>query len=360
VNAVSVPAGSPAPAWPALLNALLDGEDLSARETDWAMDQVMSGDAGPVRLAGLMVALRAKGETVEEVEGLVSAMRRHAVPLDVPGPAVDIVGTGGDGSHSVNVSTMSAIVAAGAGVRVVKHGNRSVSSLCGSADVLEELGVVLELPAADVAAVAEEAGITFCFAPAFHPAMRHAAVPRRELGVRTVFNAVGPLLNPAPDVASAVGVADARLAPLLAGVLARRGSGGLVFRGDDGMDELTVTTTSTVWSVTDGEVREETFDPRDLGIAFASAEALRGGDRVHNAGVAREVLAGGARGPVRDAVLLSAAAGLVAVGAEGTGVGSITERLAVGVERAAEAVDSGAAERVLERWVEVTGKRRAG
>ncbi|MGW0389353.1 anthranilate phosphoribosyltransferase [Streptomyces sp. NPDC003042] len=345
-------------AWPELLNALLDRRNLSAGETEWAMDQVMAGEAGPVRLAGLMTALRAKGETAEEVEGLVRGMRRHAVPLAVPGPALDIVGTGGDGSHSVNVSTMSAVVAAGTGARVVKHGNRSASSACGSADVLEELGICLDLPAADVAEVAEETGITFAFAPMFHPAMRHAAGPRRELGVRTVFNALGPLTNPADPAAQAVGVADARLAPLIAEVLARRGVSALVFRGDDGMDELTVTTTSTVWSVTGSgprgsEVRRETFDPRDIGIAYAPAAALRGGDRVHNARVAREVLAG-ARGPVRDAVLLSAAAGLAALAPDAR---PVAERLAAGVALAAEAVDSGAAAAVLERWAAVTAKR---
>ncbi|MFJ6694636.1 anthranilate phosphoribosyltransferase [Streptomyces sp. NPDC091272] len=334
------------------MNAVLSREDLSARDTAWAMDEVMAGDVSPARLAGLLVGLRAKGETVEEIDGLVRAMLRHAVPLEVPGPALDIVGTGGDGSNSVNISTMSAIVAAGAGARVVKHGNRSASSSCGSADVLEELGVALELPPAEIAAVAEETGITFCFAPVFHPAMRHAAATRRELGIRTVFNMLGPLANPASPAAQAVGVADLRQAPLLAGVLAGRGVSALVFRGDDGMDELTVTTTSTVWSVTGGEVREESFDPRDIGIGYADAGALRGGDRAHNARVAREVLAG-ARGPVRDAVLLSAAAGLAALEPSGR---PVTERLAAGTERAAEAVDSGAAAAVLERWATVTAK----
>ncbi|MEU6115229.1 anthranilate phosphoribosyltransferase [Streptomyces sp. NPDC047117] len=341
--------------WPELLNALLDRKDLSTRETEWAMDQVMAGSAGPVRLAGLLVALRAKGETVEEIEGLVRAMGRHAVPLEVPGPALDIVGTGGDGSNSVNISTMSAVVAAGAGARVVKHGNRSASSACGSADVLQELGVALELPSTAVAEVAEETGITFCFAPVFHPAMRHAAAPRRELGVRTVFNALGPLANPASPAALAIGVADRRLAPLIAGVLSRRGVSALVFRGDDGMDELTVTTTSTVWSVSGSGVRTEVFDPRDLGIPLAAPDALRGGDRAHNARVAREVFAG-ARGPVRDAVLLSAAAGLAALAPEDR---PVTERLAAGLARAADAVDSGAAAAVMERWAAVSTKRAA-
>ncbi|MFJ8860131.1 anthranilate phosphoribosyltransferase [Streptomyces sp. NPDC102451] len=345
---------SPDRTWSELLDALLDGRGLSARETGWAMDQVMSGAAGPVRLTGLLVALRAKGETAEEIEGLVESLRRHAVPLSVPGTALDIVGTGGDGSHSVNISTMSAVVAAGAGALVVKHGNRSASSSCGSADVLEELGVTLHLPAQDVAEVAEEVGITFCFAPSFHPAMRHAAAPRRELGVRTVFNALGPLANPASPAATAIGVADARLAPLLARVLARRGTEGFVFRGDDGLDELSVTTASTVWTVTDGRVRCEALDPRDLGLALAPAGALRGGDRAHNARVFHEVLAG-AGGPVRDAVLLNAAAGLAAL--EPAAGRSVTERLAAGLGRAAESVDSGQAAAVLERWAALTTKR---
>ncbi|MGW3011277.1 anthranilate phosphoribosyltransferase [Streptomyces sp. NPDC001219] len=342
--------------WPELLNALLERRDLTAHDTAWAMDQVMSGTVGAAPLAGLLVALRAKGETVDEIEGMVRAMYRHAVPLDVPGPAVDIVGTGGDGSNSVNVSTMSAVVAAAAGARVVKHGNRSASSACGSADLLEELGVALTLTPQEVAAVAEEAGITFCFAPAFHPAMRHAAGPRRELGVRTAFNLLGPLANPASPPAQAVGVADRRHAPLIAGVLARRGVSALVFRGDDGMDELTVTTTSTVWSVVGDEVRAESFDPRDVGIDHAPAAALRGGDRAYNARVAHEVF-GGARGPVRDAVLLSAAAGLAALEPVGR---PVTERLAAGVERAAGAVDSGAAAAVLERWATLSAKRAQG
>ncbi|MEU4985645.1 anthranilate phosphoribosyltransferase [Streptomyces sp. NPDC021969] len=342
--------------WPQLLNALLDRRDLSTSQTEWAMEEAMAGAAGPARLAALMMGLRAKGETAGEIEGLARGMLGRAVPLTVPGRCLDIVGTGGDGSHSVNISTMSALVAAGAGARVVKHGNRSASSACGSADVLEELGVTLDLPAEAVGAVAEETGITFCFAPLFHPAMRHAAGPRRELGIRTVFNALGPLTNPARPAAQAIGVADPALGPRIAEVLARRGTDALVFRGDDGMDELTVTTTSTVWSVTGGAVRRESFDPRDIGVPRAAARALRGGDRAFNARVARDVLAG-ARGPVRDAVLLSAAAGLAAFDG---GTGPVTERLASGLDRAARAVDSGAAAGVLERWVTVAARLGGG
>ncbi|MFE2096308.1 anthranilate phosphoribosyltransferase [Streptomyces sp. NPDC059468] len=340
--------------WPALLGSVLNGRDLSGADTAWVMDQVMRGKAPDALIAGFLVALRAKGETVGELEGLVRGMMAHAVRIDVPGRTVDVVGTGGDGANTVNISTMAAIVAAGAGVRVVKHGNRAASSASGSADVLERLGVSLRIPPGQVAAVAEEAGITFCFAPDFHPAMRHAAGARRALGIPTVFNALGPLTNPAAPAAHAVGVSDPRLLPLVAGVLARRGATALVFRGDDGLDELTVTTTSTVFSVAGGQLRQETFDPRDVGVAPAPVEALRGGDAVHNAEVALRVL-DGERGPVRDAVLLSAAAALAA-SAEGGGR-TVTERIGAALGSAAEAVDSGAARATLERWVSATRER---
>ncbi|MFH7600482.1 anthranilate phosphoribosyltransferase [Streptomyces racemochromogenes] len=333
--------------WSRLLDTVLRGLDLTAADTAWLMDTVMRGEATPAQIAGILVALRAKGETVGELEGLAHGMLAHATPLRVAGNTVDIVGTGGDGADSVNISTMAAIVAAGAGARVVKHGNRASSSRSGSADVLEELGVVLRLPADRVAALAGSVGITFCFAPDFHPAMRHAAAPRRELGIPTIFNALGPLTNPARPRTLAVGVADVRLAPLIAGVLARRGVNALVFRGDDGLDELTVATTSRVWSVTAGEVREEGFDPRDVGLPLSGPEALRGGDAAHNAAVARRLLAG-ERGPVRDAVLLSAAAALAA----GTpSARPLADRLAPALVAAARAVDSGAAAAVLARWV---------
>jgi anthranilate phosphoribosyltransferase len=343
--------------WPALLNTLVAGRDLTSDEAARAMEQIMTGSVDGARLAGFLMALRCKGETVDEVEGLARTMWQHAVPLRVPGPTVDIVGTGGDGSNSVNVSTMSAIVAAGAGARVVKHGNRSASSQCGSADVLEELGVTIELPPSRVKAVARDVGITFCFAPAFHPAMRHAAPTRRELGVRTTFNLLGPLSNPVSPTALAVGVADLDAAPLIAGVLARQGVSALVFRGEDGMDELTVTTSSRVWAVGEGTVHEEVFDPREVGVPFAAADALRGGDRSHNARAAREVLAG-APGPVRDAVLLSAAAALAAV-KSAPGRVPVAERIAEVLPRAAQAVDTGAAADVLERWAAVTAKHAA-
>ncbi|MEU1616282.1 anthranilate phosphoribosyltransferase [Streptomyces sp. NPDC005722] len=336
--------------WPDVLGALLNGRDLTAAEAAWAMDRIMSGEASDAQVAGFMVALRAKGETVEEVTGLVESMYAHAEPLEIPGPAVDIVGTGGDRARTVNISTMSAIVIAGTGAKVVKHGNRAASSASGASDVLEKLGINLDLPAARVAAVAEETGITFCFAAKFHPAMRFAAPARRDLGVPTSFNILGPLTNPARVGASAVGCFDTRMAGLIAGVLARRGSSALVFRGDDGLDELTVTATSQVWVVRDGKVEQESFDPRDVGIELVPIESLRGADAAYNADVARRLLAG-ETGPVRDAVLLNSAAALVAL--EGAG-GGLTDGIAAGIARAAESIDSGAAARTLERWAAAT------
>jgi anthranilate phosphoribosyltransferase len=333
--------------WPTVLSALLERRDLPAEATAWAMGEIMDGSATPAQIAGFVVALRTKGETVDEVEGLVRAMYEHATPISVPAPAVDVVGTGGDRAHTVNISTMAALVTAGAGARVVKHGNRAASSACGSADLLEELGVRLDLAPARVAEIVTEVGITFCFAPVFHPALRHAAVPRRELGVPTTFNFLGPLANPARPTAQAVGVADAGMAGIVAGVLAGRGTSALVFRGDDGLDELTTTTTSRVWSVRDGQVHEQRIDAAELGVPVAPPDALRGGDAVRNAEVARRFLAG-EKGPVRDAVLLNAAAALVAY--EGVG-DSLVDGLRLALDRAADAVDTGAAADVLDRWV---------
>ena len=334
--------------WPRLINALISGADLTAGSTEWAMNSIMSGEATPAQVAGFLVALRSKGETVDELAGLVEAMIANANPIDIAGEKLDIVGTGGDQQNTVNISTMAALIAAGAGARVVKHGNRASSSSSGSADVLEALGVRLDLPIPRVALNAEEAGITFCFAQVFHPSMRHAAVARRELGVPTAFNFLGPMINPAHVQASAVGVANEQMAPLVAGVLAKRGSRGLVFRGNDGLDELTTTGPSRVWEIRNGEVTEEMFDPRDLGIRTATLEELRGGDAVANAAVVRAVL-GGAPGPARDAALLNAAAGLVAFDLDA--VGPLAERMAAAFKRAEQSIESGAAAAVLDRWV---------
>ncbi len=344
-----------APSWPQLLTSLLRGDDLSADATAWAMGEIMAGEASPAQIAGFLVGLRAKGETVAEMTGLVRTMLDNAIRIEVPGRTLDVVGTGGDRAHTVNISTMAAITVAATGARVVKHGNRAASSACGTADVLEELGIRLDLPPARVVEVAVEAGITFCFAQVFHPAMRHAAAPRRELGIATAFNFLGPLTNPAQPPAQAVGVADARMAPIVAGVLAARGCSALVFRGDDGLDELTTTTTSTAWVVRDGEVTSETVDPARLGIPAAPPEALRGGDAAHNADVVRRYV-GGERGAVRDAVLLNAAAALVAFEA---GEGDLTEGLATAMGTVAAAVDDGSAERLLAGWVSASGKATA-
>lgn len=347
-----------APTWPDLIARLVAHQDLSAEETAWAMDQVMTAQTTPTVLAGFLVGLATKGETVDELRGLADAMLAHAEPIDVEGAeAVDIVGTGGDRLHTVNISTMASLVIASAGVGVVKHGNRASSSSSGSADVLEALGVDLNLPIPRVEEVYRELGITFCFANLFHPSMRHAATTRRELGVGTAFNVLGPLTNPARPRAGAIGVSDARTAPLVAGVLAGRGTEALVFRGQNGLDELSATTLNEIWEVHAGTVTEHTLDAvAELGLAPATVADLRGRDAQYNAGVARRVLAG-EPGPVRDAVLLNAAAAFVAHGSlPGTapGSGSLVERLRAGIEHAARAVDSGAATDLLERWVRLT------
>ena len=337
--------------WPEVLSALLRGESLTADVTAWAMDEVMNGDATPAQVAAFAIALRAKGETPDEVGGLVRAMLAHANRLTVDGVAVDTCGTGGDRAHTVNISTMAALVVRGAGVTVVKHGNRAASSACGSADLLEALGVVVDLPPPAVQAALTDAGIAFCFAPVFHPAFRHTAVPRREMGVPTVFNFLGPLTNPAQPPAQAVGVMDARMAPVMADVFAARGTSALVFRGEDGLDELSTTAPSRVWAVARGEVREDRVDPAALGLAAPARNALVGGDAPHNAEVTRAFL-DGAPGPVRDAVLLNAAAALVA--ADGVTGEPVTEQLAAALPRAAESVETGAARAALDMWVAVT------
>ncbi|MEU7858916.1 anthranilate phosphoribosyltransferase [Nonomuraea sp. NPDC049141] len=338
--------------WPALLSTLLDGTSLTSVQAAWAMDQIMSGAATDAQIAAFAIALRAKGETVAEVSGLADGMLARSAAIRIPGDPVDLVGTGGDRANTVNVSTMAAIVAAAAGAKVVKHGGRAASSSTGAADLLEELGLVIDLPPAGVARVVEEVGITFCFAPTFHPALKRTSGARRELGVPTVFNFLGPLTNPALPAAQAVGVFHPDLAPVIAGVLAERGGSSLVFRGDDGLDELTTSGPSAVWLVRRGTVTPTRFDPADLSIPRAHPSDLVGGDAAHNAAVARAVLAG-ERGPVRDIVLLNAAAALVA--ADGTPpADGLTTALAQAYKRAGDAVDSGAASTLLTRWIHAT------
>jgi anthranilate phosphoribosyltransferase len=368
------------PTWPALIRTLIEGDALTADQAAWAMSEIMEGAASPARIAGFGVALRAKGETVEEMAGLASAMLEHATPITVTGPITDLVGTGADGAQTVNISTMATIVAASCGVRMAKHGNRAASSASGAADVLEALGVVIDLPPPATAALAAEIGIAFLFAPLYHPAFRHTGPVRSELGVPTAFNFLGPLTNPARPSSLAVGVADPRMGGVLAGVLASRGNSALVFHGSaanhGGLDELTTTGPSTVWVVADGTVVVTELDPLSLGIPRATLADLRGGDATHNAGVARAVLSG-ERGPVRDIVLLNAAAAIAAseglefvagdpavagtavagTAVAGTAVAEgLTKALAAGIARAAEAVDSGAAARLLDRWAQASNR----
>jgi len=352
--------GAPAaPTWPDLLTSLLERRDLDDAEARWAMDQIMGGEASLVQVAGFLVALRAKGVTVTELRGLADVMIEHANTITVPGPTLDIVGTGGDRQHTVNISTMAAIVIAGSGVTVVKHGNRAASSSSGSADVLEALGVDLSLAPERVGQVAVEAGITFCFAQAFHPSMRHAGPARAGLAIPTVFNFLGPLTNPARPTSAAVGVADARMAPLMAGVFADRGSRAVVFRGDDGLDELTVADSSTLWWVDSGTVQEFTLSPEDVGVGRHPLSALRGADAAYNAAVARALLEGG-QGAVRDAVVLNAGAALAcASGASVTDRDDLVRAVRTGVVKAGEAIDSGDAAAALDRWVAATRGHQA-
>ncbi|MEH1011620.1 anthranilate phosphoribosyltransferase [Micromonospora sp. CPCC 206060] len=337
--------------WPSLLAALLRAEELSTADTAWAMGEIMAGSATPAQIAGFVVALRARGETSAELAGLVEAMLANAVPVELPeelrATALDVVGTGGDLAHTVNISTMTALVVAGAGVRVVKHGNRAASSSCGTADLLEFLGVPLDLGPVGVAHCVAEAGIGFCFAARFHPGMRHAGPVRRELGVPSAFNFLGPLTNPARPRAGAVGCFDSRMAPVMADVFAARGDSVLVMRGEDGLDEFSTAAPTRFWVAAQGSVRECVVDAVDLGVPRATLADLRGGDAAYNAGVAHRLLAG-ERGPVRDAVLVNAAAALAT---QGPLDGDLAEAIRAGLDRAAESIDSGAAARALAGWI---------
>lgn len=340
--------------WPELTAKLLRREDLTALATEWAMSTVMAGQASPVQLAGFLIALRAKGETVEEMDGLANAMIVNAVPypdLEASSRAVDIVGSGGDRLHTVNISTMASLVIAASGVPVVKHGNRASSSSSGSADVLEALGIPLDHAPLRIAEIGREVGITFCFAQTFHPAMRFAGPTRKELGLPTAFNFIGPLTNPGRPRSAAVGVADAHMAPLVAGVFARRRTEALVFRGALGLDEFAAIGPVDVWTVFDGEIAFESIDPvADLGLPAITVEDIEGASAEYNAEVALEFFKG-KRGPVRDTVLINAAAALVADGTlPGTRSGSLAENLRTAFVIAAEAVDSGKTLDVLERW----------
>ncbi len=336
--------------WADTLARLVAGEDLDEPTAAAAMNEIFSGTATPAQIGGFLLALRAKGETAEEITGLARMMRTFSKKVDVAGPLVDTCGTGGDRAGTVNVSTMAALVVAGAGARVAKHGNRAASSECGSADLLEALGVKIDLEPDGVADCIEEAGIGFCFAPVFHPAMRHAGPVRRELGVPTVFNFLGPLTNPAGATRQTVGVSDAAMAPKVAEALARLGTQhAFVFRGDDGLDELTTTTTSRLWEIRNQTVADRSFDPATLGIARAEAADLKGGGPEHNAKIAIAVL-DGEPGPIRDAVVLNAGYALIAAGT--------ANYLPDGLELAAASIDSGGARSTLENLRRVSNDAR--
>jgi anthranilate phosphoribosyltransferase len=327
------------------LNQLVRGESLAESEASRAMELIMRDEATPIQIAGFIVALRVKGETVEELAGLARTARAMATPIDVDGDLLDTCGTGGDGSGSFNISTLAAIVAAACGARVAKHGNRAASSTCGSADVLEALGVRIDLPPAGVAACIREAGIGFLFAPIFHPSFRYASQPRKELGVRTVFNVLGPLCNPAGARRQALGVPEPRLAEKMAEVLVRLDvERALVFHAD-GLDELSTVGPSLVIELLDGGRRAYQLDAVELGLPRASREDLRGGGPAENAVIAREILEGAA-GPRRDVVLLNASAALRAAG--------LARDWKEGLSLAAEAIDRGAAAGVLERWAGIS------
>ena len=332
--------------WPGVLGRLTSGHDLSGEEAAAALGEIFGGNATPAQTAAFMVGLRMKGETVEEMTGLVRGMYEFADTIPVDGDVIDTCGTGGDRSSSINVSTIASFVVAGAGGRVCKHGNRAASSAAGSADVLEALGLDIELGPDGVARCVREAGFGFAFAVRFHPAMRHAGPIRRELGIPTVFNFLGPLANPARPRRQVVGVSDPRMAEKVLGVLAANGAEhAMVVYGHDGLDELTTTTTSTVHELVGGSVRVYDLDPRELGVPAAAKEQLRGGDAATNAKLARRVLEG-EPGPRRDVVALNAAAGLV--------VGDLAVDLAEGYSLACETLDAGKALAVLDRAVEVS------
>ena len=337
--------------WSALTEKLSSGLDLERDEIQGAMREILGGDSDIENVKAFLLALKNKGETSDEVGALIEVMYAHAGPITIAERAVDTVGTGGDGAHTINISTTAAIIAAAAGARVVKHGNRAVSSKSGASDFLEALGVVPGLTGAGVERTVRELGIGFCFAPVFHPAMRFAAPARKELGVPTVFNILGPLANPAKPKAAAIGVANERMHLVMAQVLAEKGCDGFVFRGDDGLDEITLATTTSVLSIGNAEIKSDRIDAKDFGMQNAPIETIVGGDATENARISRAIFAG-ERGAPRDAVLLNAAAAIAAF--EGDMQSDVKERLTVGLERAVRAVDSGAALALLDKWAALT------
>ena len=339
------------PTWSACISKIQSGLDLEPFEIQSVMREILSGSANTEGIKEFLLALKNKGETSEEVGALVAEMYAHSAPINISERAVDTVGTGGDGANTINISTTAAIVAAAAGVRVVKHGSRAVSSKSGASDFLEALGVVPGLDGKGVERTVAELGIGFCFAPVFHPSMRFAAPARKELGVATIFNILGPLSNPAKPKAAAIGVANDRMHLVMAQVLAEKGCDGFVFRGDDGLDEITLATTTSVLSIGRAEISSDRIDAKDFGLGNAPVEALVGGDAQENARISRAIFSG-ERGAPRDAVLLNAAAAIAAF--EGDLDVDIKVRLTAGLQRAINAIDSGDATILLEKWAALT------
>lgn len=356
------------PTWPQLLRALVAGSDLPAEDAAWAMRTILAGNATDAQIAGFVTALRAKGETPAEVLALVEVLRAHMRPVELGSRVVlDVVGTGGDHSNSVNISTMAAITAAAAGAPVVKHGNRAASSATGTADVLEELGVVIALEPDAVATCAADVGIAFCFAPNHHPAMRFVGPARRDLGIPTVFNVLGPLANPADARAALIGTADAGRAPLMADVLHAREIAAVVVHGEDGLDEVSVSAPTLAWDATGARVVTDRIDPVALGLPLLDRDLLIGGDRVRNASLLRKALDPATPADdidaaqvvvIRQAVALNAAVALVAYDAAVAGRpaanASLNERIAAALPRAQQALASGAAIALLNTWITTT------
>lgn len=341
--------------WPEVLDTLTSGSDLAPANAAWAMARIMEGVATDAQIAAFGVALKMKGVTGVELDALASTMLDYSRRVPTDRDCLDIVGTGGDRQGTVNISTMSSLVVSACGVPVVKHGNRAASSKSGGADVLEALGVAIDLGPEEVARCLDQVGVAFCFAPVFHPALRFAATPRREIGIPTVFNILGPLTNPAAPTANLIGCAFEHLLPVMAEVFALRGRSALVVRGSDGLDEITMTGPTRVLRVSEGAVDEDRIEPGDFGMSTCSLDDLRGGDGHHNAGVVRELLSG-APGPVRDAVLLNSAAALVAFDGLARGA-DLVAAMRGAVDRAAAAIDDGEAAALLERWVAFNGRR---
>ena len=339
--------------WDSHISRLHSGLDLETDDVQWCMSEILTGNANNEIIKEFLLALKAKGETSEEVGALVAQMYQHCGPITITERAVDTVGTGGDGAHTINISTTAAIIAAAAGVKVVKHGNRAASSKSGAADLLEALGVNINLDGTGVEKTFAELGIGFCFAPVFHPAMKFAGPARKELGTPTVFNILGPLANPAKPQAAAIGVANDRMHLVMAQVLADRGVDGFVFRGDDGLDEITLATTTSVLTIGRGEISSDLIDPLDFEIQRAPISALVGGDSIENARITTAIFAG-EKGAPRDAVVLNAAAAIAAY--EGRFDLNLHSRIAIGVSRAVAAIDSGAATRLIAQWAELSQK----